>query len=942
MLSLCVADQEQVSIVAQSASGSRFRRALDALREVSYPLDGNDVLADVARKKQWRFIPDSSRETCSSMQVASRAGVVSQYITPLVGADGGVIALLQIDLGYVSYDTDLYQTEKTVLESLTQIVSSGLNRISNWEENKIIRGLDQAMNDCLSAETIEQGLQQYLERALEAFGLEKGHVRLAQEERSSLRLVAGIGDYYEETRKNRRDVDFGEVSPTAQAFRDEKVVIINDAPHNKAHQEMCRQREKETGSSTRLREIKSYANVPFKSERGERGTINLISSSIWFFLWFHKNPLRALGDRVGFLVETLRGKEREEFLKEREEFLHKVSPRYSRLQDIDNVRGVLSKEIGWLAETVRAEIASLYLWDDDRKRYVLRAEYGWHSPEWVNAAFYTTEEVWTGTSALAGNPRYIPNLFVHYNKYRQSTHRYTKPAFGKELSEKFTKEAIALQLRIADKRLGVLTFYRRIEEGDESGFITTDTKLLQQGADNFASLISILQANRLEKWRKREHKRRQEVYDATIPNPRAKSDGAAETFERRVCQQVLKSYRAVKARFYEVTSTGEPPQFELRASFRRIPATGHVVEAASEAGERELVKNAIYANRSNEKEMLVERVTLKGKQENDPSRVALAGLVRRACVPLYSAKRLVGVLDLHWSFDPAQADSPDYQHGDGLLRMLGEVIGAAYDRHQTKVQAKQIHLEAETKQREGEVNLRQSEYQTRVAVQATTAYALQHQHELRNNIQEMIIQVTALKSVNQACSDEEKNIIAGLSLAIEEGADTVERMIEVGQKMADANRVRMGLESLILSALEKSASRYVDLKVSITPPQVPRHYFVFVDPNLIEIAFTNLLDNAFKSMKTRERRILTIWAKASSGDVEVMVTIEDTGEGMSEEKKRLIFKDFPKLNGRVRFGVMIAKLILGLHGGRLDYNSTEGDGTKTIVALPLDYMEEEA
>jgi signal transduction histidine kinase len=934
MLSFCVGDQEQDTIVAQSASGSRFKKALVEVKP--YLLDGSDLLADIARKKQWRFIPDSAQETCGSMQAASRAGVISQYITPLVGADGGVTAVLQIDLGDISYDMRLYQTEKTVLESLSKIVSSGLNRISNWEESKIIRALDRAMNDCLSAKTLKQGLQQYLVHALEAFGLEEGHVRLAQEDRNSLRLVAGVGDYFEETRKTRKEIDFGEVSPTAQAFRDEKVVIINDPPNNKAHREMRDLCENKPGLYQRLGEIGSYANVPFKSERGEqRGTINLLSSDRWSFLWFHRNALTALGDRIGFLVETLSRKERELFLRD-------VSPQYSQIQDINDIQGVLSEEIRRFAGAVKAEIASLYIWDDDRERHVLRAQHGWHRPEWVNAAFYTKDEVWTGTSALAGKPRYIPNLFDYYEKYRTSTHRYSEHAFGEDLSKEFTMEAIALQLRIADNRLGVLTFYSCIKEGDESGFITTDTNLLQQGADNFSSLIGILQADRMEKWRKREHVRRQEVYDATVSGARSGSGEAAGDFETRVCQQVLKSYRAVKACFYKVeNSVSEPPEFDLKGSFRRAPRTGLIVEEVTEPAEPELelVKSTIYANRRNEKEMPVERVTLTDKEEDDPKRVALGGLVRRACVPLFSAKKLGGVLDLHWSFDPAQADSPDYQHGDGLLRMLGEVIGSAYDRDQTKVQAREIHAEAETKLREGKVKLLQSEDQTRNVVQATTAYVLQHHHELRTIVQRMSTRVNTLKALRKEADDKEKEIIEELSLKIKQGITTLKKMIEIGRRMSAPAYERLTLKSLIFSSLEKSEGNYVGRKVQVNPPNVLGDYFVRADPSLIGIAFTNLLDNSFNSMKRQKHRTLTIRAE-TAGNAEVTITVEDTGTGMSEEMIQRILKEFYSVNDRVSVGVMISRLILGLHGGRLNYTSVEGNGTTTVIALPLDYMEE--
>src|SRR5262249_25592354 len=152
--------------------------------------------------------------------------------------------------------------------------------------------------------------------------------------------------------------------------------------------EMCdRQEVAEAAVYKELQKVRSYANVPFRSERGERGTISLISDQAWFFAEFHKNVLRALGERVGFLLETLRRKQRESFLLG-------VSPQLSQISDLNDVGTVLATEIKRFAETTRAEFASLYLWEEERQRHVLRAQFGWKQPEWVNAACYTREDFW--------------------------------------------------------------------------------------------------------------------------------------------------------------------------------------------------------------------------------------------------------------------------------------------------------------------------------------------------------------------------------------------------------------------------------------------------------------------------------------------------------------------------------------------------------------------
>jgi signal transduction histidine kinase len=49
----------------------------------------------------------------------------------------------------------------------------------------------------------------------------------------------------------------------------------------------------------------------FVSGSGEKGTISLIAPSPWFFYWHHERACRALGERVGFLIDHLRRAEHE-------------------------------------------------------------------------------------------------------------------------------------------------------------------------------------------------------------------------------------------------------------------------------------------------------------------------------------------------------------------------------------------------------------------------------------------------------------------------------------------------------------------------------------------------------------------------------------------------------------------------------------------------------
>jgi signal transduction histidine kinase/GAF domain-containing protein len=915
MLSLCSRAQVPGMIIAQSASGSRYRRILNQVRPC--PVDGNDVLAVVARTRQAQFIPDSRNATCDSLAAAGKEGVISQYIMPLMGATQEVGAILQIDLGDISYDTRIYRDELDVLDALGKIVSSGLNRTFNWEESKIVGKLDRALNTCLSAATVKQGLQQYLEEALKAFGLDRGHIRIADEDRHYLSLIVGVGDYFEETRQNRHLIDFGDMSPTAQAFRDKRVVVINDPCQSDAYRDMCLRWKHEKPLYEKLQGIGSYANVPFRSDAGERGTVNLVSSKPYYFRWPHEGALKALGDRVGFLVEALRRKERESFLLG-------VSPQFSVIRDLNDFDKILTTEITRVAKIVGAEIASLYLWEGDLQRYILRAQHGWHRPEWINSAYHTKDDFWIGAMALAGTPRYIPDSYRYYeDEHYPTVRRYARYAFGQELSPDFTVETIALQLRIADYRLGVLTLDRRIRPGDESGFVTTDTELLQQGTDNLSGLIGVLQTFRREHQEKQELARRQEVYEAAI------AGDDREPFERRVCRQTLKSYGASKVRFYGVEILDKIPQFTVHSSLQCDPPTTHANESAISPDEEALVTMTIEANRLNEKRIFTERVMLKDTEWEDPKRVAVADLVKRACVPLLGSKRLVGVLDLQWSSHHRQPGLKDHRHLERLLPLLGEVVGSAYRRTQADIMHQRV-----------EMKLQRSERRNVLAVQTTSAYVLQHHHELRTIVQKMAASLGSLEdAIAGGAEREREQAIQRLSRQIRAGSEALSRMIDIGSKVTYPAYEKIGLKGLVDSALMSKRARCEEHRISVEPVDIPGNLSVHVDPVLIDVVLGNLLDNAIEAMENREQRVLSVSATANAYDETATTAIRDTGVGMTEEKHERITKGFFSDNGRISVGVPIASLILAIHGGTISYVSAQGRGTEVLITLPLRHSE---
>ncbi len=113
------------------------------------------------------------------------------------------------------------------------------------------------------------------------------------------------------------------------------------------------------------------------------------------------------------------------------------------------------------------------------------------------------------------------------------------------------------------------------------------------------------------------------------------------------------------------------------------------------------------------------------------------------------------------------------------------------------------------------------------------------------------------------------------------------------------------------------------------------------DANQLEQVFINLISNAKDAMEKSERKkelIITTTLLRHNGWNEVEVLIRDTGAGIPEDNLEKIFEPFfsTKEVGRgTGLGLSICYGIIEAHGGRIEVESKENEGTTFRVTLPV-------
>jgi signal transduction histidine kinase len=127
--------------------------------------------------------------------------------------------------------------------------------------------------------------------------------------------------------------------------------------------------------------------------------------------------------------------------------------------------------------------------------------------------------------------------------------------------------------------------------------------------------------------------------------------------------------------------------------------------------------------------------------------------------------------------------------------------------------------------------------------------------------------------------------------------------------------------------------RHVSLKIDL-PDELPH---VFVDGDMIERVFINLLDNASKH--TPESREVNVKVRTDDGGDFLLVTVTDQGQGIPLQFREVIFEKFRRLQGRdapkgMGLGLAFCRLAINAHGGAIWVDDAPQGGARFRFKLP--------
>jgi two-component system, NtrC family, sensor kinase len=205
-------------------------------------------------------------------------------------------------------------------------------------------------------------------------------------------------------------------------------------------------------------------------------------------------------------------------------------------------------------------------------------------------------------------------------------------------------------------------------------------------------------------------------------------------------------------------------------------------------------------------------------------------------------------------------------------------------------------------------------------------------HEINNPLNNIVLTLETLIEDNQIMSPEERLQLYREALdQTDRAADLVGNLLEFSR--ANPPQVEeVSIEALIDQTLRLLKNEFKKHRIKIFKEISGAFPTLYLDKMGLQQALVNLLLNGIQAMPVGgQLKIILTRVKN-----EVQIDITDTGVGIPFENLSLIFNPFfSTKKGRAGLGLSISRDILQKQEGRIEVQSTEGQGSTFSLLVPL-------
>jgi signal transduction histidine kinase len=473
-----------------------------------------------------------------------------------------------------------------------------------------------------------------------------------------------------------------------------------------------------------------------------------------------------------------------------------------------------------------------------------------------------------------------------------------------------------IPLRFREQTIGLLS----VESDKIHAFNPYDESLLVVIASHLASLADYTRLREEAEGRARNLELIHEVVQQVIglTDSREVASITADLLARYFAYELATVFIADKDGNLTIGGFGGASQNVVRRAIKSVeyPVIGGVTGFVFETGEGVVINDVLQDKRYN---------PIKGWQAGS-----------EMCVAIREGTKILGIVDVESSSRNAFTHN-DFIALESLAGILATVITSAdqYQRlqitiHQLRSMQLELHDRMEA-QRIAENRLIQA-----AKLAAVGEMAAGIAHELNNPL----TSVTGFSELVMENLSKDTIAYKDLELVLKEARrarDVVRRLLDFARQ-SESTRASASLNEVIgdVVALSRHLIQISGVELNLNlEPDLP---WASMDSNQIKQVLLNLVHNALQAMPDGgEMEIKSESASRNDRDW-VVVSVRDTGVGISQTEQARIFEPFYTTKGNrggTGLGLSVTYGIITDHGGQIDVESQPNVGSKFMVWLPL-------
>jgi len=295
-----------------------------------------------------------------------------------------------------------------------------------------------------------------------------------------------------------------------------------------------------------------------------------------------------------------------------------------------------------------------------------------------------------------------------------------------------------------------------------------------------------------------------------------------------------------------------------------------------------------------------------------------------AALPLRVSGRVIGALDIHGSSVNAFAEDEI-----AVLQTLADQVAVAID----NARSYQLSQRAVEEIRELD--------------RLKTQFLANMSHELRTPLNSIIgFSRVILKGIDGPITELQQQDLTAIYNSGQHLLGLINDILDVSKIEAGKMELafdEVNIAELIQSVLATMTGLIKDKPILLKRNIVPDLPNVRADAMRIRQVMLNLLSNAAKFTEEGEIAIEAAAKLGPDGKHELVVTVRDTGPGITPEDQEKLFQAFSQVDDSPTrrtsgsgLGLAISKYLVQMHGGRIGVESTPGQGSTFYFTLPLD------